>query len=184
MPALVRALESPTGGVVDTPLVEATFSAEELPGGRRPSTTSSPSRLAPACPTLAAFMWLSHRNDHRGRRGRGRPGRRLHPSSRGAAAGAARRVTRGSGGGSRPGGGHSCCGRCRDLPGLRGPRRHRNAGDEPVTRRRRHHRHGRIGVPLPRLPTGVRATLLTYTTVSPDWEMFPPGPAPREPCAR
>jgi hypothetical protein len=51
-----------------------------------------------------------------------------------------------------------------------------NAGDEPVTLT------GVVinvtegsGTPLPKLPTGVRATLLTYTTVS-DWTMLPPGP--------
>ena len=35
VPALVRALESGPDGIVDTPLVETTFSAEELPGGEK-----------------------------------------------------------------------------------------------------------------------------------------------------
>src|SRR5215218_1329718 len=35
VPALVRALESGPDGTVDTPLVETTFSAEELPGGEK-----------------------------------------------------------------------------------------------------------------------------------------------------
>ena len=35
MPALVRALEAAPGGIVDTPLIEATFTAEELPSGEK-----------------------------------------------------------------------------------------------------------------------------------------------------
>src|SRR4051812_20884572 len=35
VPALVRALESAPGGIIDTPLIEATFTAEELPRGEK-----------------------------------------------------------------------------------------------------------------------------------------------------
>jgi hypothetical protein len=178
VPALVRALESAPGGIIDTPLIEATFTADELPSGEKealyyqltiPPGASLPYLGAPFCgcrtETITegvgaevvqsgAYTLRLEAPLRVQRAGSTRPGEEIPAGTE---------VTLAAGDAvlylnyAAPG----------DI---------RNVGAEPMTL------IGvaifateESGVPLPPLPPEVQATLLTHSG-SPDWETFPPGP--------
>lgn len=178
VPALVRALESGPNSVVDTPLVETTFSPEELPGGEKDAVyyqlTIPPGGSLPYLGGLFC-------------------GCRTETITKGVGvevvqAGiytvrleAPLRVQRaGSTGPDEefPAGTEVTLapGDAVVYPDYAAPGDIGNAGDEPMILT------GVVinategsGTPLPKLPTGVGATLLSHSIVS-DWATLPPGP--------
>jgi hypothetical protein len=179
VPALVRALETaPGGGISDTPLIETSFSPEELPHGEKvaiyyqvtiPPGASLPYLAGPFCSChsrqisagVGAEVVQSGVYTLRleaplrvQREGSTRPGEEIP-------AGTEITLTEGD---------------AVIYPDYAAPGDIRNTGNEPVTL------IGfaiiateESGTPLPSLPAGVVATLLT-NTVAPDWEAFAPGP--------
>jgi hypothetical protein len=178
VPALVSALEAAPGGIVDTPLIEATFTAEELPRGEKEAIYY---RLT--IPPAASLPYLG--------------GAFCHCRSETVTAGVGVEVVQTGvytlrlevplrvqrAGSTRPSeeipAGTEvtlAAGDAVIYPDYAAPGDIRNTGNEPVTL---------IGVaiiategsgtPLPKAPTGVAATMLT-TTIASDWDAFPPGP--------
>jgi hypothetical protein len=178
VPALSRALDATPGGVVDTPLIEASFSPEELPGGEKEAvyyqlridpaaSLPYPGGLFCGCHSETITAGVGAEVVQTGvytlrleaplrvqRAGSDRPGEKIPAGAE---------VTLAEG----------------DVviyPDYAAPGVIRNTGDEPVTL---------IGVAitgtegsgtrLPQVPTGVVATLLTYSSTS-DWDAFAPGP--------
>jgi len=178
VPALVRALETAPGGIVDTPLVETSFSPEELPHGEKqaiyyrltiPPTTSLPYLGGSFCKCSSEIIsagvgaevvqtgeyTLRLEAPLRVQRvGSDRPSEEIP-------AGTEVTLTEGD---------------AVIYPDYAAPGDIRNSGSEPVTL---------IGVAiiateesgirLPPLPLDVRATLLTYASAR-DWEALAPGP--------
>jgi hypothetical protein len=178
VPALVRALEAAPGGIVDTPLIETSFSPEELPRGEKeaiyyrltiPPATSLPylGSLFCGCHTETITAGVGAEVVQTGvytlrleaplrvqRAGSTRPSEEIP-------AGTEVTLTAGD---------------AVIYPDYAAPGDIRNAGNEPVTL---------IGVsitategsgtPVPQVPPEVRATLLTLTSTS-DWDAFAPGP--------
>jgi hypothetical protein len=178
VPALVRALEAAPGGIVDTLLIELSFSAEELPRGAKEATyyqvTLPPATSMPylgghfcGCPGEIIAAGVGVEVVQTGvytlrleaplrvqREGSTRPSEEIP-------AGAEVTLTAGD---------------AVIYPDYAAPGDIRNTGNEPVTL---------IGVsitaaegsgtPLPKLAPEVRATLLNYTTAH-DWEAIAPGP--------
>ena len=178
VPALVRALDASPGGIVDTPLIEATFTAEELPRGEKDATyyqlTIPPAASLPylgglfcGCRSETITSGVGVEVVQVGvytlrleaplrvqRAGFSRPSEEIPAGTE---------VT-------------LAAGDAIIYPDYAAPGDIRNTSNEPVTL---------IGVaiiateasgtPLPQVPPEVRATLLTHTSTS-DWEAFPPGP--------
>jgi hypothetical protein len=178
VPALVRALESGPDGIVDTPLVETTFSAEELPGGEKEAVyyqlTIPPGESLPylggltcGCRTEIITKGVGVEVVQTGtytirleaplrvqRAGSTEPDEEIPAGTE---------VTLEAGDAVI-------------YPDYAAPGDIGNAGDEPVTLT------GVVinategsGTPLPKAPTGVRATMLRHATVS-DWDKLAPGP--------
>jgi hypothetical protein len=178
VPALVGALETAPGGIVDTPLIEASFSPEELPGGEKEATyyrlVFSPGASLPylgsvfcGCRSETITAGVGVEVVQTGvytlrleaplrvqRAGSSHPSEEIP---------AGREVT-------------LAAGDAVIYPDYAAPGDIRNAGNEPVTI---------IGVSitategsgtrLRQLPPEVRASLLTHS-VARDWEAFAPGP--------
>jgi len=178
VPALVRALDASPGGIVDTPLIEATFTAEELPRGEKDATyyqlTIPP---AASLPYLGGLFCGCRSETITSRVGvevvqAGVYTLRLEAPLRVQRAGVSRPSE------EIPAGTEVtlAAGDAIIYPDYAAPGDIRNTSNEPVTL---------IGVaiiateasgtPLPQVPPEVRATLLTHTSTS-DWEAFPPGP--------
>jgi hypothetical protein len=178
VPALVRTVETAPGGIVDTPLVETSFSPEELPHGEKEATyyrlTIPPGASLPYLG--GSFCKCSSEHISAGvgaevvqageytlrleaplrvqREGSDRPSEEIP---------AGREVT-------------LAAGDAVIYPDYAAPGEIRNTGNEPVTL------IGvaiiateELGTPLPPLPPDVRATLLTYASAR-DWEVLAPGP--------
>ena len=178
VPALVRALEGAPGGVIDTPLIETTFTAEELPSGEKealyyqltiPPGAGLPYLGGPLCgchgETITEGVGAEIVQS-------GAYSLRIEAPMRVQRAGSTRPSE------EIPAGTEVtlAAGDAVIYPNYAAPGDIRNAGDEPVTL------IGvaifsteESGVPLPKAPPEVRATLLTYSSPS-DWETFPPGP--------
>jgi hypothetical protein len=177
VPALVRALEAVPGGIADTPLIEATFTAEELPSGEKvaiyyrltiPPGSGLPYLGGPFCGcrsetvTTGVGAEVVQTGDYTVR---------LEAPLRVQRAGSTRPSE------EIPAGTEVtlAAGDAVIYPDYAAPGDIRNAGDEPVTL---------IGVaiiategsgtPIPKVPAGVVATHLTITNAS-DWRAFPPG---------
>jgi hypothetical protein len=178
VPALVRALEAAPGDIEDTPLIEASFSPEELPGGEKEATyyrlVFSPGASLPylgsvfcGCRSETITAGVGVEVVQTGvytlrleaplrvqRAGSSHPSEEIP---------AGREVT-------------LAAGDAVIYPDYAAPGDIRNAGNEPVTI---------IGVSitategsgtrLRQLPPEVRASLLTHS-VARDWEAFAPGP--------
>ena len=178
VPAFVRALESGPDGVVDIPLVETTFSPEELPGGDKEAVYYQLTIPPGESLRYLGGLYCGCRNETI-TKGVGvevvQTGTytiRLEAPLRVQRAGSTEpdeeipagiEVT-------------LAAGDAVIYPDYAAPGAIGNAGDEPVTLT------GVIinategsGTPLPTLPIGVRATPLTHATVS-DWDKLPPGP--------
>jgi hypothetical protein len=178
VPALVRALESAPGGIIDTPLIEAAFTADELPSGEKealyyqltiPPGASLPYLGAPFCgcrtETITEGVGAEVVQS-------GAYTLRLEATLRVQRAGSTRPSE------DIPAGTEVtlAAGDAVLYPNYAAPGDIRNAGAEPVTL---------IGVaifatdgsgvPLPPIPPEVQATLLTHSGPQ-DWETFPPGP--------
>jgi hypothetical protein len=178
VPALVRALESGPDGTVDTPLVETTFSAEELPGGGKEAVyyqlTIPPGGSLP----YLGGLFCGCRTDTITK---GVGVEVIQTGTYTIRLEAPLRVQRAGSTGpdeAIPAGTEVtvAAGDAVIYPDYAAPGDIGNAGDEPVTLT------GVVinategsGTPLPKLPAGLRVTPLTYTTVS-DWTMLPPGP--------
>jgi hypothetical protein len=178
VPALVRALEAAPGGIVDTPLIEATFTGEELPRGEKEAIYYQLT-IAPGASLPYLGGLFCHCRSETITTGVGaevvRSGvytLRLEAPLRVQRAGSTRLSE------EIPAGTEVtlAAGDAVIYPDYAAPGDIRNTGAEPVTL---------IGVainategsgiPLPTIPPEVRATLLTYSS-PPDWETFPPGP--------
>jgi hypothetical protein len=178
VPALVRAMESAPGGIIDTPLIETTFTAAELPSGEKealyyqltiPPGVSLPYLVAPFCgcrtETITegvgaevvqsgAYTLRLEAPLRVQRAGSTRPSEEI-PAGTDVTLAAGDAVL---------------------YPNYAAPGDIRNVGAEPMTL---------IGVaifategsgvPLPPVPPEVQATLLTHSGPQ-DWEAFPPGP--------
>jgi hypothetical protein len=178
VPALVRALEAAPGGIIDTPLIEATFTAEELPAGEKdaiyyqltiPPGASLPYLGAQFCgcssePTTAGVGTEVVQS--------GIYTLRLEAPMRVQRAGATRP------GDVIPAGTEITleAGDAVIYPDYAASGLIRNTGAEPMTL------IGAAivategsGTPLPKAPPEVRAMLLTHS-ISSDWKTFPPGP--------
>jgi hypothetical protein len=178
VPALVRALESAPNGIIDTPLIETTFTAEELPGGEKEAlyfqVTIPP---GVGLPYLGGQFCHCHRETIVEGVGAeivqsGAYSLRLEAPMRVQRAGSTRPSE------EIPAGTEVtlAAGDTVIYPNYAAPGDVRNAGAEPVTLT------GvaivateASGAALPTVPPEVRATLLTYSNSS-DWESFPPGP--------
>jgi hypothetical protein len=178
VPALVRALQSAPSGIIDTPLIETTFTAEELPGGEKEALyyqlTIPPGA---GLPYLGGQFCSCHREAIAEGVGveivqSGVFSLRLEAPLQVQRAGSTRPSE------EVPAGTEVtlAAGDAVIYPNYAAPGDVRNAGAEPVTLT------GvaiisteESGVPLPKVPPEVRATLLTYSDSS-DWESFPPGP--------
>ena len=178
VPALVGALENAPGGIIDTPLIEATFTGEELPRGDKEAIyyqlTIPPGA---SLPYLGGLFCGCHSETITTGVGvevvqSGTFTLRLEAPLRVQRAGTTRLSE------EIPAGMEVtlAAGDAVIYPDYAAPGDMRNAGDEPVKL---------IGVvinategsgtPLPKVAPEVRATLLTYSAPS-DWEAFPPGP--------
>jgi hypothetical protein len=178
VPALVRALESAPGGIIDTPLIEATFAAEELPRGEKEALyyqltiqpgASLPYLGAPFCGCRAETITEGVGAEVVQS---GVYSLRLQAPLRVQRAGSTRPSE------EIPAGTEVtlAAGDAVIYPNYAAPGDIRNAGAEPMTL------IGvaifateESGVPLPTLPPGVRTTMLTHSGPQ-DWETFPPGP--------
>jgi hypothetical protein len=178
VPALVRALEAAPGGIVDTPLIEATFAAKELPRGEKEAIYYQVTIPPGASLPYLGGLFCRHSSETI-TTGVGaevvRSGVytvRLEAPLRVQRAGSTRPSE------EIPAGTEVtlAAGDAVIYPDYAARGDIRNTGAEPVTL---------IGVainategsgtPLPALPPEVRATLLTHSS-PPDWEPFPPGP--------
>ncbi len=178
VPALSRALETAPGGVSDTPLIETSFSPEELPHGAKEAIYYRLT-IAPAAslPYVGGSFCKCRRETISAGVGAevvqtGVYSLRLEAPLRVQRAGSDRPSE------EIPAGTEVTLteGDAVIYPDYAAPGDIRNTGNEPVTL---------IGVaiiateesgtPLPQVPPGVRATLLTYSSTS-DWEAFAPGP--------
>jgi hypothetical protein len=178
VPALVRALESGPDGVVDTPLVETTFSAEELPGGDKEAVYYQLTIPPGESLSYLGGLYCGCRSETITK---GVGVEVVQTGTYTIRFEAPLRVQRaGSAGPDEeiPAGTEVtlAAGDAVIYPDYAAPGTIGSAGDGPVTLT------GVVinatessGTPLPKLPTGVRATLLTYSTGS-DWDQLPPGP--------
>ena len=178
VPALVRAFEAAPGGVVDRPLLETTFTADELPGAEKeviyyqltiPPGVSLPYLGGPYCGCLDETVTkgvgaeIVQSGGYTLRLQAPLTVRRAGFSRQSEEIPSGNEVT-------------LTAGDTMMYSDYAAPGDIRNDGDVPVTL---------IGVaiispegsgtPLPRLPTGIQATLLTHSIPS-DWAPFPPGP--------
>jgi hypothetical protein len=178
VPAFVRVLESAPGSILDTPLIEATFTGAELPGGEKEAAyyqlTIPPGESLPylggpfcGCRTETITKGVGVEVVQAGTYTiRLEAPLRVH---RAGTAGPDEEIPAGTE--VTLGAGDAVI-----YPDYAAPGDIRNTGNEPVTL---------IGVaimapegsgtPLPTLPMGVTTTLLTHTN-APDWEAVPPGP--------
>ena len=178
VPAFVRALDVASGGIVDTPLIEVTFSPDQLPSGEKdaiyyrltiPPAASLPYLGGPFCGCRHSIITA------------GVGAEVVQTGAYTLRLEAPLRVRRaGSSGASEevPAGTEVTLteGDAVIYPDYAAPGDIRNTGDEPVTL---------IGVAiiateesgtrLPTLPAGVTATELTQTSAA-DWDAFAPGP--------
>jgi hypothetical protein len=178
VPALVRALEAAPGGIIDTPLIEATFTTEELPRGEKDAyyyqLTIPPGATLPYLGGL--FCGCGSETITTGVEAEvvqsGAYTLRLEAPLRVQRAGSTRPSE------AIPAGTEVtlAAGDAVIYPDYAARGDIRNAGEEPVTL------NGVAivategsGTPLPTVPRDVRATLLTHSIAS-DWETFPPGP--------
>jgi hypothetical protein len=170
VPGFVRVLESAPDSILDTPLIEVTFTGEELPRGEKeaiyyqltiPPGASLPYLGGPFSQGVGAEVVQGGAYTLRLEAPlRVQRAGSTHPSEE---IPAGTEVT-------------LVAGDAVIYPDYAAPGDIRNTGNEPVTL---------IGVaiiateesgtPLPKRPMGVATTLLTHTN-APDWEAFPPGP--------
>jgi hypothetical protein len=178
VPALVRALAAAPEGVVDTPLIETTFKADELPSKEKeaiyykltiPPGASLPYLGGPYCGchtetvTKGVGAEIVQSGAYTLRLQAPLTVQRAGPAQQREEIPAGDEVT-------------LTAGDAVIYPDYAASGDIRNGGDVPVTL---------IGVaivatddsgtPLPKLPTGIQATLLTHSIPS-DWAPFPPGP--------
>jgi hypothetical protein len=178
VPALVRAMEDAPGGIIDTPLIEATFTAEELPRGEKdaiyyqltiPPGVSLPYLGGQYCGCSSEVITSGVGTEV------------VQSGAYTLRLEAPLRVQRGGSTGPSgvvPAGTDItlAAGDAVIYPDYAARGVIRNTGAEPMTL---------IGVaivateesgtPLPAAPPGVRATPLTHS-ISSDWKTFPPGP--------
>jgi hypothetical protein len=178
VPALVRALAAAPGGIVDTPLIETSFSPEELPRGEKEASyyrVTIPPEVS--LPYLGGLFCGCRNETITSGVGvevvqSGVYTLRLEAPLRVQRAGSSRPNE------DVPAGTEVTltAGDAVIYPDYAAPGDIRNTGNEPVTL---------IGVaitatepsgtPLPQVPPEVHATLLTHTSTA-DWDSFPPGP--------